>query len=217
MQKSELLFSLKKKGFSKKILNAFEKVSREKFVPEKLKPRAYEDTALPIGEEQTISQPYTIATMFSPLDVRKNQKVLEIGSGCGYVLALLSELVGEKSKSEIYTHSSSKPNDGKVFGVEIIKELAERSRNNLRSYKNIKVYNKNGADGLDEEKPLDRILISAALEKIPDKLVEQLKEKGILVAPVGNSYMQSLVKFQQIKNELIVKEKIPGFIFVRFI
>jgi len=217
MQKSELLFSLKKKGFSKKILNAFEKVSREKFVPEKLKPRAYEDTALPIGEEQTISQPYTIATMFSLLDVRKNQKVLEIGSGCGYVLALLSELVGEKSKSEIYTHSSSKPNDGKVFGVEIIKELAERSRNNLRSYKNIKVYNKNGADGLDEEKPLDRILISAALEKIPDKLVEQLKEKGILVAPVGNSYMQSLVKFQQIKNELIVKEKIPGFIFVRFI
>ena len=217
MQKSELLFSLKKKGFSKKILNAFEKVSREKFVPEKLKPRAYEDTALPIGEEQTISQPYTIATMFSLLDVRKNQKVLEIGSGCGYVLALLSELVGEKSKSEIYTHSSSKPNDGKVFGVEIIKELAERSRNNLRSYKNIKVYNKNGADGLDEEKPLDRILISAALEKIPDKLIEQLKEKGILVAPVGNSYMQSLVKFQQIKNELIVKEKIPGFIFVRFI
>ena len=217
MQKSELLFSLKKKGFSKKILNAFEKVPREKFVPEKLKPRAYEDTALPIGEGQTISQPYTIATMFSLLDVRKNQKVLEIGSGCGYVLALLSELVGEKSKSEIYTHSSSKPNDGKVFGVEIIKELAERSRNNLRSYKNIKVYNKNGADGLDEEKPLDRILISAALEKIPDKLVEQLKEKGILVAPVGNSYMQSLVKFQQIKNELIVKEKIPGFIFVRFI
>jgi len=217
MQKSELLFSLKKKGFSKKILNVFSKVPREKFVPEKLKPRAYEDTALPIGEGQTISQPYTIATMFSLLDVRKNQKVLEIGSGCGYVLALLSELVGEKSKSEIYTHSSSKPNDGKVFGVEIIKELAERSRNNLRSYKNIKVYNKNGADGLDEEKPLDRILISAALEKIPDKLVEQLKEKGILVAPVGNSYMQSLVKFQQIKNELIVKEKIPGFIFVRFI
>jgi protein-L-isoaspartate(D-aspartate) O-methyltransferase len=202
MQKKELMASLKQRGFSKKILKAFEKVPRENFVPEKLKPRAYEDTALPIGESQTISQPYTIAMMLSLLDARKNQKVLEIGSGCGYVLALLSELVGE---------------NGKVFGIEIIKELAERSGNNLRNYKSIKIYNKNGAEGLESEKPLDRILISAALEQIPQNLITQLKDKGILVAPVGNSYMQSLIKFQKIKNKLIVKEQIPGFIFVRFV
>ncbi|MBU2104840.1 MAG: protein-L-isoaspartate O-methyltransferase [Nanoarchaeota archaeon] len=202
MNKKELMNSLKQKGFSEKIIGAFERVSREKFVPEKLKPRSYEDTALPIGEGQTISQPYTIAMMLSLLELRKNQKVLEIGSGCGYVLALLSELVGETSS---------------VFGIEIIKELAKRSRNNLRNYKNIKVYNKNGAEGLESEKPLDRILISAALDKIPEKLTEQLKDKGILVAPLGNSYIQSLVKFQKINNKLILKEQIPGFVFVRFV
>ena len=201
MQKKELIDSLKQKGFSEKIIDAFERVHREKFVPEKLKPRAYEDTALPIGEGQTISQPYTIAMMLSLLELRKSQKVLEIGSGCGYVLALLSELVGES---------------GRVFGIEIIKELTERSRNNLRSYKNIKVLKRNGAEGLEEEKPLDKILISAALEKIPEKLPEQLKNQGILVAPVGDSYIQSLVKFQKISNKLIVKEEIPGFVFVRF-
>jgi len=202
MQKQDLINSLKKRGFSKKILDAFRKVPRENFIPEKLKPQSYEDTALPIGEGQTISQPYTIATMLSMLEPRKNQKILEIGSGCGYVLALLSELVKE---------------NGKVFGLEIIKELAERSKNNLRNYKNVKIYNKNGAEGLEEQQPFDRILISAACEGIPQKILFQLKDKGILVAPVGPRHIQSLVSIQRQKNKFSVKKEMPGFAFVKFV
>src|SRR3989344_3741507 len=109
MSKPQLLSSLMEKSFSEDIISAFSKVPRENFVPKALEERAYEDIALPIGYGQTISQPYTIARMFSLLELKKGQKVLEIGSGCGYVLALLSELVGKK---------------GKVFGVELINELA---------------------------------------------------------------------------------------------
>ncbi len=202
MNKQQLLKSLKQKGFSKQILNAFSKVKRENFIPKKLKRHAYEDNALPIGKEQTISQPYTIAMMLSLLELKKNQKVLEIGSGCGYVLALLSEIVRDK---------------GKVFGIEIIKELTEKSKDNLRNYKNIKVYNKNGVKGLPEEAPFDMILISAACEKIPKILFSQLKNNGIIVAPVGSRYSQSLVSMQKKKNKIITKQRIPGFIFVPFV
>ena len=201
MKKEELIDSLKLKGFSNQILNAFSKIARENFVPEELKNQSYEDTALPIGNGQTISQPYTIAVMISLLEVKPEQKILEVGSGCGYVLALLSELVGK---------------NGKVFGIELIKELAESSKQNLKDYSNIKIYNKNGAEGLKEKAPFHRILISAACEKIPKKLLLQLKEGGILVAPVGE-HEQSLVAVQRIKNKLIIKEKIPGFVFVKFI
>ena len=120
MNKTQLLQSLKNRGFSQEILNAFRKVHRENFIPLQLKTRAYEDTAFPIGKGQTISQPFTIAMMLKLLELKRGQKVLEIGSGCGYVLALLSELTGKR---------------GRVFGVEVIKELAERSRRNLKNYK----------------------------------------------------------------------------------
>lgn len=199
MNKTQLLQSLKQRGFSKQIINAFSKVKRENFVPEKIKAHAYEDTALSIGKGQTISQPYTIAMMFSLLELKKGQKALEIGSGCGYVLALLSIIT-----------------KGKVFGIEIIKELVDKSRNNLMNYKNIKVYNRNGALGLKEKAPFDRILISAACKEIPKRLFSQLKDKGIIVAPVG-LYEQSLVAVQKKKNKFITKKQIPGFIFVPFI
>ena len=198
--KTQLLSSLKQKGFSKEILNAFLKVKRENFIPKQLKSRAYEDNALPIGKGQTISQPFTIAMMLSMLKLKTGQKILEAGSGCGYVLALLSEIV----------------QDGKVFGIEIIKELADKSKINLKNYSNVKVYNKDGADGLENEK-IDRILISAACEQIPKTLLSQLKDNGILVAPVGSRYEQSLVAVQKIKNKFILKEEIPGFVFVRFV
>ena len=96
MNKIQLLKSLKQEGFSKDIIDAFFRVKREDFLPENMKRRAYEDTALPIGDGQTISQPYTIATMLSLLNLKKGQKVLETGSGCGYVLALISEIVVTK-------------------------------------------------------------------------------------------------------------------------
>ena len=198
-QKQVLLKSLKEKGFSNEILKAFEKVKREDFIPANLKNRAYEDAALPLGFGQTISQPYTIATTLSLLELKPGLRVLEVGSGCGYVQALLSNIVGKK---------------GKIFGIEIIKELAEKSKENLKSCKNIKVYNKNGKFGLKEKSPFKRILISAGYKEIPKPLISQLKEKGIIVAPIGNSYGQDLIAYQKINQKLKLKEKIPGFIFV---
>ena len=221
-QKQILLESLKGKGFSKEIIDAFSKVKREDFIPKDMKKLAYEDTSLPIGQGQTISQPYTIAMMFSLLELKKGQKVLEVGSGCGYALSLLSEIVG---------------NEGKIFGMEIIKELFEKSKKNLKEYKNVRVYNQNGIYGLREESsalsqnqgkvmrsklkggvnvkepcslkggvsvrgtlvPLrfDRILISAAYTEIPKLLVEQLKDNGIIVAPLGKRYEQSLIAYKK--------------------
>jgi len=201
MNRKQLISSLRKKGFSRKILGAFSKVNREDFVLPSLIERAYEDIALPIGYGQTISQPYTIATMLELLSLKKGQRVLEIGSGCGYVLALLSEIVGKK---------------GEVFGVEIVKELAEKSRINLRNYE-IKVYNKNGVDGLGENAQYDRILISAGCEEVPEKVLEQLKDDGILVAPVGSRYEQTLTAYKRVKDKFKVIGRIQGFVFVRFV
>ena len=214
MDKVQLLKHLKQRGFSKEILNAFLKVKRENFIPVKLKKRAYEDNALPIGNSQTISQPYTIAVMLSLLKLKQRQKVLEVGSGCGYVLALISEIVGIKSTARCTPNCKIK---GQVFGIEIIKELTEKSKQNLKDYKNIKIYNKNGSEGLSKQEPFDRILISAGCRKIPKTLLSQLKNNGIIVAPVGSKYEQSLVAVQKKKNKFIIKKRIPGFIFVEFV
>lgn len=200
MNKQQLLSSLQQKGFSKKILNAFEKVPRENFIPFQVRSQAYEDIALPIGNGQTISQPYTIAEMLSLLELKKGQNILEVGSGCGYVLALISEITNSK-----------------VYGIEIIKELADKSKQNLKDYRNIKIYNKNGTEGLEKFSPFTRILISAASKRIPEKLSEQLKNNGILVAPIGNRDIQTLTAIQKINNNLKIKKQIPGFIFVRFV
>ncbi|HJZ19032.1 MAG TPA: protein-L-isoaspartate O-methyltransferase [Candidatus Nanoarchaeia archaeon] len=199
MDKSQLIESLKMRGFSKEIISSFEKVRREDFVPEDMKKIAYEDTSLPIGEGQTISQPYTIAVMLSLLDLKKGQKILEIGSGCGYVLALVSELIGKGEK---------------VYGIEIIKSLFEKSAENLRNYKNIKVYNRNGFLGLEEEAPFDRIILSAGYREIPKPLITQLKDGGIIVAPIGTSYEQALMAFEKNNEKLEMKKEIKGFIFV---
>ncbi len=202
MNKQALLNSLKQKGFSKLILDAFSRVKREDFIPTPLKQYAYEDSALPIGKEQTISQPYTIAVMLKMLGLKKDQKVLEIGSGCGYVLALLSEIVGAK---------------GKVYGIERIKELAELSRENLKNYKNVEIYLRDGSKGLGEKAPFDRILISAACWEIPKIAQSQLQNNGILVAPLGSRYEQSLVAIKRVNNTYMIKEEIPGFVFVPFV
>jgi len=187
MNKLHLLKSLKEEGFSKDILNAFSRVKRESFILENMKHLVYEDTALPIGEGQTISQPYTIATMLALLSLKKAQKVLEIGSGCGYVLALISNMVGNK---------------GKVYGIEIVKSLADKSRINLSEYSNIKVYHGNGSEGLAEANLkevdgkgtlvpyLDRIIISAALEEIPEKLIDQVMGQEEAVKIIKKAALQ---------------------------
>ncbi len=198
MNKEDLIKSLKNQKFPSKIINAFKKVSRENFVLEKYKSQSYEDIALPISERQTISQPYTIAFMLTllELDSNKSQKIMEVGSGSGYVLALLSEICPK----------------GKIFGIERIKILAEKSKKALKDYKNVKVIHKDGSKGLAKEKPFDRILVSAASEEIPQKLVNQLKFEGILVAPVKNS----IVVVKKTSGENKIKEYL-GFSFVPLI
>jgi protein-L-isoaspartate(D-aspartate) O-methyltransferase len=203
MDKVELIHSLKIKGFHERIINAFENVKREDFVPENFKKLAYEDIALPLTPDQTMSQPSTIALALSLLKLKENKKVLEIGSGCGYVLALMSQIVGEK---------------GKVYGVEIVESLAKKSIEDLKEYNrynNIIVYNRNGKVKA-EEAPFDRILISAALEEVPKEILEQLGDEGILVAPIGPGSMQSLVSIRRTGDKFTIEKEIPGFIFVHF-
>ncbi len=201
MNKTKLIEYLKRKGFSKDILDAFSKVKRENFVSKDLEDRAYEDRPLPIGHGATISQPYTIATMLSMLGLEKGQRILELGSGCGYVLALMSEIVGE---------------EGKVYGVEIEKELAEQSKENIKDYKNVEVYHGDGKKGLKQAAPFDRILISAACEAIPRKVLYQLKDQAIIVAPIGAKYGQTLAVFQREKRAFKIIKEMHNFMFVPF-
>jgi len=196
MKKEELIKSLKNKKFPEKIIQAFKEVDRSKFIPKEEKLIAYEDIALGIGYGQTISQPYTIAFMLTLLEVKDKQNILEIGSGSGYVLELLSKL---------------NPH-GRIFGIERIKRLAESSKEKLSNYKNIKVIYDNGSKGLKSEAPFDRILVSAAASEIPVKLIEQLVVGGILVAPVKDSIV--VIKKNRKKNQI---KEFHGFRFVPLI
>jgi protein-L-isoaspartate(D-aspartate) O-methyltransferase len=192
-KKRNLLKHLKNKGFSEKLLHAFESVEREKFVPEEYQDLSYEDVALPIGYDQTISQPYTIAFMLRLLNVVDGEKVLEVGSGSGYVLSLLSELNPK----------------GKIFGIERIEELVKSSTSKLREYQNVEVIHSDGSVGFEKESPFDKILVSASAENIPEELIEQLKIGGTLVIPVKQSIY--VLKKQKEGNEITEYE---GFVFV---
>jgi protein-L-isoaspartate(D-aspartate) O-methyltransferase len=160
-----------------RILAAFEQVPREAFVPEELAARAYEDTALPIGLGQTISQPSMIALMLKALDVSPKHRVLEVGSGSGYVLALLAHIGCQ------------------VFGIERHADLAARARETLRNIgvTGAIVQEGDGSLGLPTHAPYDRILVSAGAAYIPEPLLAELAEGGRLVMPVGNSESQILV------------------------
>ncbi|MBS3092363.1 protein-L-isoaspartate O-methyltransferase [Candidatus Pacearchaeota archaeon] len=198
MQKQALLASLKKQGFSKRIIEAFKKIKREEFIPEEFKKYAYEDMPLSIGYGQTISQPFTIAFMLNLLELDKltknnKIKILEIGSGSGYVLALINKI---SKNSEIY-------------GIERIKEIVEKSQEILKEHENIKIFNRNGANGLTDRAGFDRILISAACPRIPNHLFGQLNNDGVMVASVRNSVFQ----FKKQNNSIIAKEFF-GFVFV---
>ncbi|MBS3091089.1 protein-L-isoaspartate O-methyltransferase [Candidatus Pacearchaeota archaeon] len=195
MEKDNLLESLKKQGYSDEILSAFANIKREKFLPENIVSYAYDDIALPIESGSTISQPSTIAFMLSILELKPKIKVLEIGSGSGYALSLISEIIKE----------------GEIYGIEIIKRLAVKSSDLLRDDKKIKIFNKEGSLGLPKFAPFDRILISASCPdmRIPYNLVEQLSEGGILVAAVKQSIFQ--IKKE---NAKLIEKEFPGFAFI---
>jgi protein-L-isoaspartate(D-aspartate) O-methyltransferase len=160
-----------------RILGAFASVPRQAFVPTHLAARAYEDTALPIGLGQTISQPSMIGLMLKALECSPRHRVLEVGSGSGYVLALLSQLGCD------------------VFGVERHVELAAQARETLRSVgiADVVVQEGDGSLGLPAHAPYDRILVSAGAAAIPDALLAELAEGGRLVMPVGSADSQILV------------------------
>lgn len=152
-----------------RVLNAMRKVPRERFVPAHLAFRAYDDAPLPIGEGQTISQPYIVAYMTEVLRVAPGHRVLEIGTGSGYQAAILAELARE------------------VYTIEIVPALARRAREVLQSlgYSHVQVREGDGYAGWPAQAPFDRIMVTAAVEEIPQPLLDQLGSNGVLVAPVG--------------------------------
>ncbi|MBM4139911.1 MAG: protein-L-isoaspartate(D-aspartate) O-methyltransferase [Nitrospira sp.] len=161
-----------------RVLNAMRKVPRHLFVDESIQNKAYDDMALPISEGQTISQPYMVAIMTELLELKGNEKVLEIGTGSGYQAAILAEL-----SKEVYT----------IERVDVLAQNAEERFLSL-GYTNIHVKVGDGTLGWPEEAPFDRIMITAATPKIPDVLMEQLSEEGIIIAPVGDRFSQQLLK-----------------------
>ncbi len=168
---------LRSRGIAdQRVLDAMLRVPRHEFVPEASRSEAYDDHPLPIGEGQTISQPYIVAVMLEALEIKSGDRVLEIGTGSGYVTALLAELAGQ------------------VFSIERHGVLAARARDLLASlgYTNVKVLAGDGSTGLPANAPFDVILVSAAASEVPSPLLEQLAEGGRMIIPVGASDAQQL-------------------------
>lgn len=184
---------------SDRIIEAFESIDRRDFLPKGKKDLAELNQALPIGHEQTISQPLVVAFMLEKLDPRKGDKILDIGSGSGWTTALLSHIVGKK---------------GKVIGVEFIPELKEFGRENVAKYNFVEkgiaeFVCKDGTEGFEKEAPYDRILASASAEELPSAWKKQVKVKGKIVTPIGHS----IFVFTK-KDEGFKKEEHKGFSFV---
>lgn len=200
MRKTTLIQKWKKEGLinDKKVLDAFKKVKREEFVLKYYKKQVYEDIALPIGWGATISQPTTVMLMTQELDVKDGDKVLEIGTGSGYQAALLSILVGKR---------------GRVYTTEIIPELVEFAKQNLEDYNNVEILSIDGSKGYKEKAPFDKIVATAALPKLLDHLIDQLKDPGIFLAPIGDKYSQEVIKVVKKKLQ-ITKTSLGYFQFV---
>ena len=183
-----------------RVLNAFLKVERHKFIPEELRMSAYADFPVPIGAGQTISQPYIVALMTECLGLSGEEKILEIGTGSGYQTAILAELA-----KEVYT----------MERIESLSRNAETVLNEL-GYKNIKIRVGDGSLGWKEDAPFDRIIITAASPRIPLPLTEQLNESGKLILPLGESFSQVLTVVEKKKGELESIE-VCGCVFVPLI
>jgi protein-L-isoaspartate(D-aspartate) O-methyltransferase len=179
-------------------LDAMKKVPRHKFVPPNNIERAYNDSPLPIGYGQTISQPYIVAYMTEVIDPKPGQKVLEIGTGSGYQAAVLAEIVDS------------------VYTIEIIRELYSSSEKRLNElgYKNAFCKNADGYYGWEEAAPFDAIVVTAAAEHIPPPLIEQLKDGGKMIIPVGSPFLnQTLILVEKRGDEITTTSLLP----VRFV
>jgi len=189
---------LKGRGISdERVLNAMKTIDRELFVPDEYKEEAYRDGPLPIGRGQTISQPYIVAYMAQVLNPDPDDKILEVGSGCGYNAAVLSQLAAE------------------VYSVEIVEWLAKFARENLNSagIKNVKVRHGDGYEGWEEKGPFDHIILTATAPHIPDSLKKQLKVGGKILGPFTNSSEKLMVLEKTGEDEF----KKHDLIHVRFV
>jgi protein-L-isoaspartate(D-aspartate) O-methyltransferase len=183
-----------------RVIAAMQKIPRHLFVEEALQNQAYTDHPLPIGEKQTISQPYIVALMTEALELKGTEKVLEIGAGSGYQTAILAELAQ------------------KVFSIERIRSLAVKARKLLfeLGYFNVEIKIFDGTYGWAEEGPFDAIIVTAGGPEIPQPLLDQLAVGGRLVIPIGDAYVQDLIRLRK-KADGIHKEDLGGCRFVKLI
>ena len=189
------------RGISDKaVLEAFRKVPRDRFIPDDHLDSAYSDFPLAIGYDQTISQPFMVAIMTELLKIDKAKRVLEIGTGSGYQLAILCELADH------------------VYSVERIEELAKRSSATLEGlgYTNFDIKTGDGTLGWQEHSPYDAIVVTAAAPAIPKSLLSQLNEDGRLIIPIGGSFGQELTLIEKSKDK-ITKTVVCGCVFVPLI
>ncbi|MFO7872833.1 MAG: protein-L-isoaspartate(D-aspartate) O-methyltransferase [Candidatus Undinarchaeales archaeon] len=200
-ENDKMVESLKESGFLtvERFVNAFKKVDRAEFVPESQEEYAYLDRPLSIGKKQTISAPSMVAIMTEQLNPEKGEKILEVGTGSGYQTAILAELAGEK---------------GKIYTIERLPGLAEKAKKNLQKYKNIDFVVRDGTLGYEEEAPYDKIIVTAGAPEVPDPLVEQLKEGGVMAIPVGSGFGQRFILVKKDEEGEISEEFICGCAFV---
>jgi len=198
-RKAMVVEQIEKRGIRDgRILKVMETVPRHEFVPEEYRAFAYDDSPLPIGEGQTISQPYIVALMTECLNLEGDEKVLEVGTGSGYQAAILCELVKE------------------VYTIEILETLAERAEELLQKlgYKNVKVKCGDGYLGWEEYAPFDGIIVTCAPDHIPRPLIDQLAEGGRMVIPVGEiDFPQVLKLVEKREGEVTIRNVVP----VRFV
>lgn len=194
----KLIIELRRKGISdERILNVIGKIPRHIFIDKHLADYAYDDNPLPIDKGQTISQPYTVAFQTLLLQLEPDEKVLEIGTGSGYQAAVLCEL------------------GAKVFSIERHKQLylkAQEVLNQLNYYPTLSYGD--GYEGLPEHAPFDKILITAATEKFPERLLQQLRIGGLMVAPIGDSTGQTMTVVERLSNHKYKETTYGSFAFV---
>ena len=184
------------------VKNAFLSVPRELFTSGDNKSHSYSDTPLPIGFNQTISAPHMVAIMAEELDLKKGQKILEVGAGSGYHAAIIANIIGKS---------------GHVYSIERIKELADIAKKNLKKadIENVTIIHSDGSEGYKKKAPYDRIYVTCASPDIPDPLINQLSDNGKMLIPVGKIF--SLLMLVEKKNNKISKKNLGGCAFVPLI
>ena len=198
-QRKEMVHDqIRRRGITdEKVLAAMQKVERHRFVPLDYRAEAYEDYPLPIGDGQTISQPYIVAFMSEALELKAADKVLEIGTGSGYQAAVLAEICDSVFTVEIYPGLAGSASD-------ILQEL---------NYKNVFVRVGDGYEGWSEHAPFNAIIVTCAPKQIPQPLQDQLAEGGRMIIPVGSDYTQELILLEKKKGKIQKKNVLP----VRFV